>query len=125
MNAGIRKFLGLSLLALLQLSVLWLSACGNNPLTFAPDKLPQATSGQPFQTTITVSGNKTPVGYIGVSSGALPTGLTINYEKGNNTALISGTPMQKGTFIFTIDTWCMGTNKTGQSGHQDYELVVT
>ena len=122
----------ISLLALL-LSAGLAAACSDNTpeptsspnvLTISPAELPEATTGQPYQATITVTGNRTPVGHIGIESGALPTGLEIQYKQIENTAVIEGTPQKAGTFKFTVGTWCMGTNQPGQTAHQDYELVV-
>ncbi len=104
--------------------VLFASACGSNPLTFSPAQLPEAAAGQSYQVSITITGNKTPVGQIGVDSGTLPAGLNITYERGQSSALISGKPQSAGRFNFTIGAWCMGTNKAGQAGHIDYTLVV-
>lgn len=108
------------------LAAFLISACGGGGggLTISPDKLPQATAGQPYQATITVTGNKTPVGFIGIESGALPAGLEIHYKQIENTATIEGMPQATGTFKFTINTWCMGTNQPGQTALKDYELVV-
>ncbi len=122
----------ISLLALL-LSVGLAVACDDNTpeptpspdvLTISPTELPEATTGQPYQAAITVTGNRTPVGYIGIESGTLPAGLEIQYQQIENTAVIEGTPEEAGTFNFTVDTWCMGTNQPGQTAHKDYELVV-
>jgi hypothetical protein len=41
-----------------------LAACGRPVLTFMPDRLPEATVGQPYHATIEVSGGETPVGNI-------------------------------------------------------------
>jgi len=96
-----------------------------NVLTFSPLKLPEAVAGQPYQATITVTGNRTPVGYIGIEGGELPAGLEMLYKHPvENTAVISGTPQKAGTFKFTVNTWCMGTNNPGQAGRREYELIV-
>jgi hypothetical protein len=100
------------------------TACGSNPLTFSPAQLPEAAVGQDYQVSITINGNNTPVGQIGVDSGTLPAGLNITYERGQSSALISGKPQSAGRFNFTISAWCMGTNQAGQAGHIDYTLVV-
>ena len=103
-----------------------LFACGpaRPDLTFAPATLPAAAAGQPYHATITVSGHVTPVGQIYVESGDLPPGLTINYQRNADSAEISGSPQQAGTFKFTIGAWCLGTNVSGQTGKQSYELTV-
>jgi hypothetical protein len=113
-----------ALVTFIIMAALSVSACGGNPLTFYPAQLPEAVNGQNYQVSITVTGNKTPVGQIGVDSGTLPAGLNLSYERGQNSAVISGTSQSVSTYNFTIGAWCMGTNKGGQTGHKDYTLVV-
>jgi hypothetical protein len=125
MNARILKFLKLSLPGLLLVPLLAISACSNSALTFSPETLPGATLYQPYQATISISGYKTPVGFIGIDSGSLPDGLRLVYEQGKNTATISGDPTLLGTFSFTMNTWCMGTNRQSQSGQHQYQITVT
>lgn len=43
---------------------------------------------------------------------------------GENAAKIVGIPQQRGTFSFTLDVWCFGTNLPGQSGNKAYTIVV-
>jgi hypothetical protein len=105
-----------------------LAAC--NParpgLTFSPLALPNATAGSAYLQTITVSNNETPVGDISVSSGALPPGLTLNFVRGSSvSADVTGTPTTRGTYVFTVSAWCLGTNVSGQTGDQSYALVVS
>ncbi len=101
-------------------------ACGGSrpPLQFSPDTLPDAQVGQSYNVSITVSGNVTPVGQMSIGKGALPDGLVLQHERGNSTATISGTPQAAGEFEFTVAAWCLGTNVSGQTGQQDYRLVV-
>jgi hypothetical protein len=113
-----------ALVTFIIMAALSVSACGGNPLTFYPSQLPEAVNGQNYQVSITITGNKTPVGQIGVDSGTLPAGLNLSFERGQSSAVISGTPQSAGTYNFTIGAWCMGTNKAGQTGHMDYTLVV-
>jgi hypothetical protein len=102
--------------------IVLLAAC-RPALTFAPDRLPDATVGQPYHATIEVSGGKTPVGSI--SAAPLPPGLTLSYDKrGDEIASIDGTPTTAGRVSITVDAWCYGTNRGGQTGQHVYELVV-
>jgi hypothetical protein len=119
-----RKVTLTALIASLALIALFASACGGNPLTFSPAQMPEAAAGQDYQVSITITGNKTPVGQIGMDSGTLPAGLNITYDRGQSSALISGKPQSPGRFNFTIGARCMGTNQAGQAGHIDYTLVV-
>ena len=98
--------------------------CGKASLVFSPNLLPQAALGQPYQTIVKISENSTPVGSMTIDSGTLPSGLTLQFNKGTDSALISGTPSQSGSFKFTLGAWCMGTNSPGQSGSQVYVLIV-
>lgn len=94
------------------------------PLAFSPPELPEAQVGQPYETTITVSGNKTPVFLMSIGSGELPPGLTLYYEPDASTAEIKGIPTVAGEFEFTVHASCLGTNVSGQTGEQHYELLV-
>jgi hypothetical protein len=93
-------------------------------LIFSPTDLPEAEVGQPYQVTIAISENYTPVGDVFIESGALPSGLTLTFLENTDTAEITGTPEEAGTFEFVIGAWCMGTNVSGDTGRQAYTLVV-
>ena len=121
---SILRLSGLWGAGLLLLSLPWISACANTAITFSPQELPSVILYQTYHATVTITGFKTPVGYIGISDGALPDGLTISYEQGTNVATISGDPTLLGNFVFTLNAWCMGTNKQGQSGYHKYEILV-
>jgi hypothetical protein len=103
--------------------IVLLAAC-RPALSFAPDRLPDATVGQPYHATIEVSGGETPVGNI--SATPLPPGLTLAYDRDrrDGTASIDGTPTTAGRTSITVDAWCYGTNRAGQTGKRVYELVV-
>lgn len=93
-------------------------------LTFSPTKLPTAVKGEPYQVTITILDNDTPVGNVFIKEGDLPQGLTLDFSEGNDFAEIGGTPEERGTFKFVISAWCLGTNVTGDKGEQAYTLIV-
>ncbi|TMQ06764.1 MAG: hypothetical protein E6J90_05040 [Deltaproteobacteria bacterium] len=102
--------------------IVLLAAC-RPALSFVPDKLPDATVGQPYHATIEVSGGETPVGNI--SAAPLPSGLTLAYDRSRNgIASIDGTPTTAGRTSITVDAWCYGTNRAGQTGRHVYELFV-
>jgi hypothetical protein len=104
-------------------SVVLLAACSQPALTFVPEKLPDATVGQPYHVVLEVSGGKTPVGNI--SAAPMPPGLVLTYrQKYDDTASIDGTPTEAGRTSITVEAWCYGTNRSGQSGKRVYELVV-
>jgi hypothetical protein len=94
------------------------------PLLFSPLELPEAHVGQPYEVTITVSGNETPLGSISVNDAELPLGLTLRYEEDEYIAIIEGVPEKAGEFEFTVSAWCLGTNVNGQTGEKRYLLLV-
>jgi hypothetical protein len=96
-----------------------------DPLVFSPEELPDATLDILYEVTITTSQNDTPVGSISLSEGTLPPGLELVYTKPNPTAKISGIPTHSGTYTFTIQVWCYGTNTSGQTAEKQYTIVVT
>lgn len=96
----------------------------SKPLVFSPDQLPDAQAGVPYEATIRISQNRTPAGSISISEGTLPLGLELVYTQAEDTAKITGTPTQAGTYTFTISVWCFGTNISGQTGEKQYTLVV-
>jgi hypothetical protein len=94
-------------------------------LKFDPPTLPPAQLGVPYEVEIKISENRTPAGDFSVAPDALPPGLElIKVEDVPDTARITGTPTQAGTYTFTISVWCYGTNVSGQTGEKDYTLVV-
>ena len=111
-------------LAVAALSIAALGCQPREALTFAPAAPPAARTGHPYQVSLTVSGNVTPVGRIYVAAGKLPPGLALAYRRGDGSAEISGTPTEAGRFEFTVAAWCLGTNTTGQAGQQHCVLVV-
>jgi hypothetical protein len=103
------------------------AACdmGRPALVFTPAELQPAQVGQPYLATISVDRNETPVGDMWVSDGELPPGLELNFERGAESGEISGTPTAPGTYTFTVEVWCLGTNVNGQTGGASYTLVVS
>ena len=102
---------------------------GRSPLRFSESELPPTTAGDPYAVSISISGNETPVGGVSVSKGELPGGLAVDLSGAGQGAIdlvvIHGTPTTAGTYTFTIAVWCYGTNVSGQTGEQEYTLVVT
>lgn len=94
-------------------------------LKFDPDTLPDAQVGVPYEIEIHVTQNRTPVGNFSFSKDALPKGLKLEKVEGvEDTATITGVPEEAGTFKFKISVWCYGTNVSGQTGEQQYSIVV-
>jgi hypothetical protein len=94
------------------------------PLKFIPENVPNAQIDEAYEAEIHVTLNNTPVGDIAISDGALPTGLELAKVDGEDTARISGTPTEAGTFTFTVSAWCYGTQVSGQTGDKEYTIVV-
>jgi hypothetical protein len=116
---------GVFAVVLLAVSLIACTA-SHGALDFSPDRLPNASVGQPFQAIIQVTNNDTPVGDMYVSSGTLPPGMTLNFERNSASAgSLAGTPTTAGTYVLTVSAWCLGTNVSGQSGQQSYSLVVS
>lgn len=115
----------IALLALLLLALTTLGCGGEvSSLKFSPDQLPGAHVGQSYSATIAVSNNKTPVYRMAIVDGRLPAGLAFHQTKGSGSAEISGVPTAAGASTLAVSASCLGTNTTGQSGRQAYELVV-
>jgi len=100
------------------------AGCHAGTVTFSPQRLPEATSGQAYSATIVVRGNETPVNAIYLAEGRLPSGLALSYQRLDSAATISGTPRDPGQYVFTIEATCLGTNRSGQQGRQVDTLVV-
>ncbi len=79
-------------------------------ITLSPASLPAPTVGAAYSQTVTASGGGTPYTY-GVTSGALPAGLTLSPG-----GAISGTPTAGGTFSFTVTATDAG-NFTGSMAY--------
>ncbi len=95
------------------------------PLKFDPSELPNAKVGVPYEVQIKVSENVTPVGDFMVDPETLPPGLELVIVKEvHDTAKITGTPKEAGTYTFHIDVWCYGTMVNGQMGSQKYTIIV-
>jgi len=87
--------------------------CGT--ITLSPSSISNIEIGVAYSQTITASGGVAPYTYA-VSSGSLPTGLTLN----TNTGLISGTPTTQQSVSFTIEA----TDDDGCTGSQAYSFSV-
>ena len=84
--------------------------CG--PISFYPPALPGAVAGTPYSQTIGGSGGRSPYVF-SVSSGSLPTGLSLDSSSGR----ISGTPTGNAIWIFDISVTdanpCTSTRRYG------------
>ena len=87
----------------------------NQPLTIVTSALPSGLIGQPYGTTIDVSGGKTPY-TLTIATGSLPPGVSING------LTITGTPTATGTFTFTLRV--TDTNTPQGSVTKDLFIVI-
>jgi hypothetical protein len=72
-------------------------APSGQPLSITTGTLPGATQGTAYSQTLTASGGKPPYTW-SITTGALPTSLTLNSSSG----VISGTPTTTGAFTFNV-----------------------
>ena len=84
----------------------------NHAPTITTDSLPNGTEGTSYSQTLTATGTA-PITW-SVTSGSLPTGLTLN----ESTGLISGTPTSEGTSNFTVTA-------TNSGGSDSKPLSIT
>ncbi|MDP9194701.1 MAG: ice-binding family protein [Acidobacteriota bacterium] len=84
-------------------------------ITVNPPTLPDGEVGTPYNQLVSASGGTAPYTF-SVSSGALPTGLTLNTGSG----AITGTPTVAGTFIFSITA----TDANGCLGSRLYTINI-
>ena len=89
------------------------------PLAINPPSLPPATLNTAYSQTLTASEGVPPYTYA-VTSGSLPSGLSLN----SSTGVISGTPTTESTYNFTI-TATDSQTPTADTGSQAYSIVVT
>jgi hypothetical protein len=87
------------------------------PITFTSTYLPEAKEGSSYYGNITVTGGISPYTY-SLSSGTLPSGLTLNSN------IISGTPTKgtAGTYVFTITV--TDSSSPHLSASQSFTLTV-
>jgi hypothetical protein len=103
---------------------LFTAADRSGALVFSPDKLPEGQVGQVYTAVVTLSHQRTPAFGMSAGEDGLPAGLEGSFDQDKQTYTINGTPTQAGTFSVTISAVCYGTNVSGQTGSQAYQLVI-
>lgn len=88
---------------------------GGNTLTLNPTSLPNGTQNTAYNQSVTATGGTAPYTY-SVSSGSLPTGLSLNA----NTGAITGTPTGSGSSTFTIQAIDANSNY----GSRQYTVII-
>src|SRR5438477_9246882 len=104
-----------SLLVLLATSSTLYAACPQ--ILVGPASLPAPSTGTAYTQTISQSGAATAT--FSVTSGVLPTGLSLTNPTATSVD-ITGTPTQTGTFTFTLTA----TDAAGCTGGRTYRLTV-
>ena len=89
---------------------------GANTISINPPTLPNGTQGVGYSQSVTASGGDGGPYTYSVSSGALPSGLSLNTSSG----LISGTPSAGGSFNFTI----RAVDATTNFGTRSYTVII-
>jgi len=85
-------------------------------ITLSPGFLSNGTVGVTYNSSFSASGGTAPYSY-SITSGSLPTGLSLN----NSTGTLSGTPTAGGAFNLTITA----ADTNGATGSQTYSLTVS
>jgi Putative Ig domain len=85
-----------------------------NPIPVGAN-LASGVTGTAYSETISAQGGTSPYTF-SLTSGALPTGTTLNSSSG----VISGTPSAASTFSFTIKV----TDSLGFTGSQAFEIII-
>jgi WD40 repeat protein/chitodextrinase len=87
------------------------------PLTITTQSLPDATLNVSYSTTLAVGGG-TPLYTWSITSGSLPTGLSLN----SGTGVISGTSTASGNFSFTVRA--IDSSNPQQTATKDLSIIV-
>ncbi|RLC74760.1 MAG: hypothetical protein DRI61_16085, partial [Chloroflexi bacterium] len=80
------------------------------PLTITTEGLPDGIVGTEYSATLSASGGIPPYTW-SISSGFLPNGLTLN----SSTGAISGTPIEQGTYSFTVQVQDADSNTAAKN----------
>jgi len=104
---------------------LLISAClFSPPISIKPDKIEPAILGEEFYFSFKVQNNVTPVGGVDIIKGALPKGLSLNFNESNGSISIIGQAKELGSYHFSLSVWCFGTNYPGQTIEKSFSLRV-
>jgi hypothetical protein len=88
-------------------------------ISFTPANLSAATVAQSYAQTLTAGGGTAPYSNYLVTSGSLPTGMSVS-----TTGVLSGTPTAGGTYTFTLQVQDSSTGTGPYTGSQSYTLIV-
>ncbi len=91
-------------------------APGATPITVTPSSLPNGTAGTSYSATIGATGGSGTYSNFAVTSGALPSGLSLNASNG----AISGVPASAGSASFTITVM----DSAERTGNRAYSITI-
>lgn len=92
---------------------------GAPTIVVSPDTLPDGAVYSTYDETITATGGTTPHTFA-VTSGALPSGLTLDPD-----GSLSGTPIEAGNFSFTVTATDSSAGSGPYTGNRAYTIQVT
>ena len=87
-------------------------------IAVTPASLPAGTAGAAYGQSLTAGGGTAPYAFA-VTSGALPTGLTLSMA-----GVLSGTPTASGTFTFSVTATDASTGTGPYAGTRSYTLTI-
>ncbi|WP_394663379.1 putative Ig domain-containing protein [uncultured Sphingomonas sp.] len=87
-------------------------------VAFAQANVPAGVSGAPYSETLSATGGTAPYTFA-VTAGALPAGVTLS-----GSGALAGTPMQSGSFTFSVTATDSSTGSGPYSATRSYTLVI-
>jgi len=93
-------------------------AAGPTPVSISTSSLPNGQVGTAYSATLAASGGTSPYSWT-LSSGTLPSGLTLNSSSGQ----ISGSPSTAGTFNFAIQV--RDSSNTAQTATKSFGITIS
>jgi len=119
----IRKVISTHIILILPL----FSCCAIEELEFNTDTLPEAVLNQEYNAIITASVRNNPdddsFDYKFALSGTLPAGLIFTKDPENRRVIISGTPMEQGAFVITLQAKVSAPNDSDSYSDDPVELI--
>lgn len=101
------------------------SSCAMRPaIKIQPKDLLAGNKNRYYLAKIKAINASTPIASVNISSGRLAKGLHIVHKKDNHHFHIEGIPQEEGEFAFTLAVSAYGTQCVGQSGKQNYRMII-
>jgi hypothetical protein len=99
------------------------AGCESKP-RMTPAALPDGAVGQPYRAEIGAVAGPGSIELIGLGSGTLPPGLTLDFTNGDAHGVIEGTPSSAGISSFQLGVWFQGSKSVGPRVVRDYVIVI-